>query len=179
VFFPSKKRKTVGRSFRIDEAMLDVLNEEAEREGISVNSLLNRLLRQYSFIRFMLRFGAITLTRKGFSAIIESCPEEKVRENARYAGSTIVEDLFRTMGAPSSYSFLVYLIEKLLSGFAGWFECDHHVKPDREIFHLRHDLGTNWSIYIAELASEIFESTLNKEVKTEVIGNSVTMTIPK
>jgi hypothetical protein len=175
----NKKRKTVGRSFRIDEAMLAVLNEEAERQGISVNSLLNRLLQQYSFIRFMLRYGAITLTRKGFSAIIGSCPEEKVRENARYAGSTIVEDLSRTMGAPTSYSFLVYLIEKLLSGFAGWFECDHHVKSDTEIFHLRHDLGTNWSIYLAEIASEIFKSTLNKEIKTEILGNSVTLTIPK
>jgi hypothetical protein len=177
--FLNKKRKTVGRSFRIDEAMLEVLNDEAERQGISVNSLLNRLLQQYSFIRHMLRYGAITLTRKGFSAILESCPEDKIRENARHAGSIIVKDLSRTMGAPTSYSFLVYLIEKLISGFAGWFECDHHIKRDKEIFHLRHDLGPNWSIYLAEIASEIFKSTLDKEVKTEIIGDSVTIIIDK
>ena len=127
----------------------------------------------------MLRYGAITLTRKGFAAILESCPEEKIRENARHAGSTIVEDLSRTMGAPTTYGFLVYLIEKLISGFAGWFECDHHIKRDREIFHLRHDLGYNWSIYLAEISYEIFKSTLNKDVKTEIIGDSVTITINK
>jgi len=105
VSFLNRKRRTVGRSFRIDEEWLRVLNEEAERQGISVNSLLNRLLEQYSFIRYMLRYGAITLTRKGFSAILESCPEDKIRENARNAGSTIAKDLLRTMGAPINYSF--------------------------------------------------------------------------
>jgi len=77
----NKKRKTVGRSFRIDEEWLRVLNEEAERQGVSVNSLLNRLLQQYAYIRYMLRYGAITLTRKGFASLIECIPEDKVREN--------------------------------------------------------------------------------------------------
>ena len=175
----NKKGKTVGRSFRIAEEMLEVLNEEAERQGISVNSLMNRLLQQYAFLRYMLRYGAITLTRKGFAAILESCPEESIRENGRNAGSTIAEDLSRTMGAPTTYSFLVFLIEKLVSGFAGWFECDHHIKRDKEIFHLRHDLGTNWSIYLAEISAEIFRSSLNKEIKTEILGDSVTLTIDK
>jgi len=77
----NKKRKTVGRSFRIDEEWLRVLNEEAERQGVSVNSLLNRLLQQYAYIRYMLRYGAITLNRKGFASLIECIPEDKVREN--------------------------------------------------------------------------------------------------
>jgi len=173
----NRKRKTVGRSFRIAEEWLEVLNVEAERQGISVNSLLNRLLQQYSFLRYMLRYGAITLTRKGFSAILESCPEESLRENARNAGSTIVRDILLTMGAQSNYGFLVSLIEKLLSEFAGWFECDHHIRRDKEIFHLRHDLGTKWSIYLAEAASEMFKSVLNTEVETEISDSSVTITI--
>ena len=61
---PNKKRKTVGRSFRIDEEWLDVLKEESEKQGVSVNSILNRLLQQYAYLRYMLRYGAITLTLK-------------------------------------------------------------------------------------------------------------------
>jgi hypothetical protein len=177
--FLNKKGKTVGRSFRIDEEWLNVLSEEAERQGISVNSLMNRLLQQYSFIRYMLRYGAITLTRKGFSAIVESCPKDMIKENARNAGSTIAKDLLRTMGAPTNYRFLVFLITNLLSEFAGWFECDHHIRGNKEILHLRHDLGPNWSIYLDEAASEMFKSTANKKVKTEILGNSVTITIDR
>ena len=40
LFLPNKKRKTVGRSFRIDEEWLDVLKEESEKQGVSVNSIL-------------------------------------------------------------------------------------------------------------------------------------------
>ena len=37
-----KKRRTMGRSFRIDEEWFKVLQKEAEREGITVNSLMNK-----------------------------------------------------------------------------------------------------------------------------------------
>ena len=174
-----EKRKTVGRSFRIDEEWIKVLNEEAEKQGISANSLLNRLLQQYAYLRYMLRYGAITVTRKGFFAILESCPEDKVRENGRNAGSTITRDILLTMGVAPDYNFVILLVKKILSEFAGWFECDHHIKRDKEILHFRHDLGIKWSIYVEAAASETFNSILGKKVTTEISDSSVTITIPK
>jgi hypothetical protein len=106
--FTKKKRKTVGRSFRISQEWLDVLNEEAERQGLSVNSVMNRLLKQYAYIRYMLRYGAITLTRKGFASLLECCPDDKIRENGRNAGSKITKDLLLTMGVPPTYEFTVF-----------------------------------------------------------------------
>jgi len=173
----NRKRKTVGRSFRIDEEWLNVLTEEAEKQGVSVNSLLNRLLQQYAYLRYMLRYGAITLTRKGFSSLLECCPEDKVREKGRKAGSTITRDMLLTMGAAHDYSFVILLVKKILSEFAGWFECDHHVKRDKEILHFRHDLGIKWSIYVEAAASETFHSVLGKKVTTEISDSSVTITI--
>jgi len=175
----NRKRKTVGRSFRIDEEWLNVLTEEAEKQGVSVNSLLNRLLQQYAYLRYMLRYGAITLTSKGFYAILECCPENKIRENGRNAGSTITRDMLLTMGVTPDYSFVILLIKKILSEFAGWFKCDHHVKRDKEILHFRHDLGIKWSIYVEAAASETFNSILGKKVTTEISDSSVTITIPK
>jgi len=172
-----EKRKTVGRSFRIDEEWIKVLNEEAEKQGISANSLLNRLLQQYAYLRYMLRYGAITVTRKGFSGILECCPEDKLRENGRNAGSTITRDILLTMGVAPDYSFVILLVKKILSEFAGWFECDHHIKRDKEILHFRHDLGIKWSIYVEAAASETFNSILGKKVTTEISDSSVTITI--
>jgi hypothetical protein len=175
----NEKRKTVGRSFRIDEEWLNVLNAEAKKQGISVNSLMNWILQKYAHIRYMLRYGAITLTRKGFLGILESCPEDKVKENGRNAGSTLVRDLLLTMGVTPSYNFVILLVKKILSEFAGWFECDHHIKRDKEILHLRHDLGIKWSIYLSGVATGTFNSILNKEVAIEYSDSSVTITIPK
>jgi hypothetical protein len=175
----NKKRKTIGRSFRIDEEWLHVLQEEAERQGVSVNSLLNRLLQQYAYIRFMLRYGAITITRKGFASLMECVPEDKIRENGRNAGANITKDMLLTMGVTPNYSFVLLLIKKILAEFAGWFECDHHIRQDKEILHLRHDLGMNWSIYLSAVSAATFNSLLNQEVAIEHTDSSVTITIPK
>lgn len=175
----NRKKKTVGRSFRIDEEWLMVLNEEAKRQGVSVNSFLNRLLQQYAHLRYMLRYGAITLTRKGFVTILECCPDEKLLENGKNAGTDTLKDIFRTMGVTPNYSFLISLIKRLLSDFAGWFECDFHTKPDKDILHLRHQLGKKWSIYLSGVATGTFETLLNKEVEIETSDSSVTITIDK
>ena len=84
-----------------------------------------------------------------------------------------------TMGVSPTYDFTVFLVTKLLSEFAGWFECDHHIRRDKEILHLRHNLGIKWSIYIEGAASETFNSILDKEVTTEISDSSVTITIHK
>lgn len=99
------KRKTVGRSFRVDEEWLNVLTEEAEKQGVSVNSLLNKLLQQYAYLRYMMRYGAITLTYKGFAGILECCPEDKIHENGVNSGAAIVRDLLLTMGVTPSLRF--------------------------------------------------------------------------
>ena len=177
--FTSKKRKTVGRSFRIAQEWLDVLNQEAEKQGVSVNCVLNRLLQKYAYLRYMLRYGAITLTRKGFSGILDCCPEDKIRENGLNAGSKLTKDLLLTMGVPPTYDFTVFLVKTLLSEFAGWFECDHHIKRDKEVLHLRHDLGLKWSVYLSGVASGTFNSLLGKEIEIEYSDSSVTITIDR
>jgi len=173
------KRKTVGRSFRIDEQWLAVLNEEAQKQGVSVNSLLNKLLQQYAYLRYMLRYGAITLTRQGFIGILQCCPDEKIKENGKNAGSKIVKDLLRTMGVPPTYGIVLCIVKKLLSEFAGWFECDHHIRPDKEILHFRHDLGPKWSLYLSAITEGTFNSLLDTKVEIETSNNSVTVTIKK
>ena len=163
----------------MDQEWLDVLAEESEKQGISVNAILNRLLQQYAYLRFMLRFGAITLTRKGFVGILECCPDDKITENGLNAGSAIVKDLLLTMGVTPTYPFVLCLVKKLLAEFSGWFECDHHIKEDKEILHLRHELGMKWILYLSGVATVTFNSILDTQVQIEHTDSSVTITIPK
>jgi hypothetical protein len=175
----NRKRKTVGRSFRVDKEWLAVLTEEAEKQGVSVNSLLNRLLQQYAYLRYMMRYGAVTLTRKGLFNLLECCPDDQVKEKGILAGAETTKDLLLTMGVTANYSFVVALVKKLLSEFAGWFECDHHIKPDKEVLHLRHELGHKWSIYLTGVAEGTFNSILKKGMSIEYSDSSVTVTIDK
>lgn len=95
-----KKSRTIGRSFRINERCLNVLNEESKKEGISTNALLNNVLQDYSiFHRHFKRYGGIILTQKTFSAIMEACPKEDLREIAKKGGSMNAKDFFSVINA--------------------------------------------------------------------------------
>ena len=43
----NQENRTIGRSFRIKERCLDVLKEEASKQGISINALTNKILQDY------------------------------------------------------------------------------------------------------------------------------------
>jgi len=170
--------KTVGHSFRINEEYLAVLQEEAEKQTISVNALMNKILQQYTvFGRFTERFGMITVGNHMFADILECCPEEDLVRIGKTVGASNAKDFFRTMGVTLDFKTMIYIITKVFCGPAGWAKCDHYVASGKEILHFRHNLGANWSKFIAATVSSLFESFLDKKVIIELLRNAVTLTI--
>jgi hypothetical protein len=170
-----RKKKTKGCSFRIYEEWVKILNEEADKQGISVNSLMNKILRQYSVqIRHLDRFGAVILSRSMFSKILDWCTDDKLKEIAKVVGSIETKDALRTLGTPPTYDKIMNHL-KLVGRFGGWFDFNQHPTKNGEYIHLRHELGKKWSVFLAETVSTIFKSLCNKEVKTETFDNCITI----
>ncbi|UCC57654.1 MAG: hypothetical protein JSW14_04535 [Candidatus Bathyarchaeum sp.] len=156
------------------------MKEEAEREGISANALVNKILKDYAQVyRFSKRFGIVYLSYPTLSAFVNCCPKDRVIEIAEFSASTLVKDGMRTMGLSMNYDSVAYFIKNIFGGLAGWFSCDHHIMGNKEVFHLRHGLGNKWSIFIAEVTSTMFKYLLNKKVETEILESSVTITIER
>jgi len=173
------KKKTRGCSFRIAEELLKILHEEADRQGISVNSLMNKILQQYSVqSRHLERFGAVSITRTLFSKIVACCTEDELEEIAKFAGSIGIKDVLLTLGTPLTHDKVMDHL-KIVGTFGGWFDFNQHPKKIGEYIHLRHKLGKKWSIFLAKTVSTIFKSILHKEVKTETFDNYVTIESPK
>lgn len=172
------KNRTVGRSFRINEQYIYALNEEAKREGVTLNAFVNKVLKEYAeYQRYFKRFGGVSIFQKSFSRIIEACPKEALREIARDAGEAIALDVFRAWGLELTYENAVHFLFFVLAEQANWFTYEHHVTKGKEIFHLRHNMCENWSIYTAEVLSTVFRVHFNKKVELESLSGSVTLKI--
>ena len=53
------------RSFRVDSEISKILDEEAERMGISVNGLVNMILKRYAeFTRFLSKIDLVVINRE-------------------------------------------------------------------------------------------------------------------
>ncbi|MCW4015127.1 MAG: hypothetical protein NWF06_02040 [Candidatus Bathyarchaeota archaeon] len=175
---PHRKNKTRGCSFRINEEWLNVLTEEADKQAISVNSLMNKILRQYSFqYRHMKRFGSVVLSRTLLTKIIDCCTESEIKEIAQFTGSIETKDALRTLGIHSTYDKVLEHL-KSVGIFGGWFDFTQHTKDAGEYLHLRHEFGKKWSKFLAETISTVFKSILNTEIKIEVFDNYVTIQLP-
>ncbi len=173
------KNRTVGRSFRINELWLNTLNEEAERQHTTPNALINGILRDYClFYRFLKRLDGIVLTQRTMSCYAEACPKDKLEEIAKNAGSNIALDLFRSMGLRFNNEDAIFFITTILGEYANWFKCEHFIFKNKEVFHLRHNLGENWSFYTSEVVSALLEACCNRKVKSEIIDGAVTLEVP-
>lgn len=174
----NKKSQTIGRSFRIREQCLNTLSTEAKREGISVNALLNQILEGYcTYHRHFSRYGGISLTKSLFKLLLESCPKTALKEMGQQAGSEIVIDLFRTFGLEFTYDNVIFFLAIILSKYGNWFKYEHHLRNKTEIFYIRHRLGRNGSIFLAEFLSTIFNS-LNRKMKIDVSGETLYLETP-
>jgi hypothetical protein len=174
-----EKNRTVGRSFRIEERWLNTLNDEAKNEGISPNALLNKILQDYClFYRYLKRFPTVIVTQKSFSGLLKSCPKDDVLRCAKKAGSINAQDILHTLGFNLNHESVIYLLRDIYGRYGNWYTYNHHFRNGKEIFHLRHDLGENWSLFVSEVVSTLFECGLNQKVKKEFLESSVTIDVP-
>jgi len=98
-------------------------------------------------------------------------------ELAKLSGSTGAKDALRTMGISPTYDNLMMFIKNKISEGENLFDYNHHHRDKKDVIHLRHGLGLKWSIFIATQTATMFESILNKQVKSEVFENSATIEV--
>jgi hypothetical protein len=164
---------TVSRSFRIGEEWEKILQEDAEAQGTSVNALLNNILKRYSVLRVSSEYHAISLPSEMFMSLILKGSDLETAEIGKNYGDS-ARELFLRWGFPLDYSSVVWVIEYLFQEIFQWYICAHHTQGDQDVFHLSHGYGQNWSVYLSNFFSSLFDIILNIKIDVEVSDSSAT-----
>lgn len=174
------RRKTITRTFRISSEWDDVLKEESARQGVSVNVLVNKILRRYSlFSRWIDRNSDIILPQRNLRGIINAAQTEKLAEIATNSGAPAVMDILNMMGCATSYDSFSHLLTQHYGGpnFARWFHCFHNTQGTKDVFHLQHDLGRGWSVYLDNYFTAFLKSLEKVDAETKVYDYAVTLKV--
>lgn len=176
-----KGRKTITRSFRISKEWERVLEEKAENQGLSVNVLMNRILRRYAlFGRWTDHTRAhdsTTLTQRALGEILKAASEPNLAAAGAESGYLDIVDVLDVMGLSRNYDSFVHLMEEHFSEFARWFRCFRHSQGREDLFHLQHNLGRRWSIYLEKYFSAYLKSLDTIEFGTEIFDNVVNLKV--
>jgi len=177
-----KRKKTITRTFRIRQEWDSVLQEEAARQGVSVNVLLNKILRKYSlYSRWTERNDDISLPQRTLRAILNTVQVESLAEAGTRSGALDAINIVNAMGLAMDYDSFVYLITEHLGGpqFARWFHCFHHTQGNKDIFHLQHDFGHGWSVFLESYILSFLRSMIDTDATTRVYDYAVTLEVTR
>src|SRR5919204_3226191 len=88
-----KARTSITRSFRFETDVLRVLDEEAERMGISVNALVGIILRRYTeFTRYLSKIDMVVINRDILTSLLERMEEDEVYKLGIKLGESVLPD---------------------------------------------------------------------------------------
>lgn len=149
--------KTVTRSFRIDEAALAALEEEAARRNVSVNTFLNQQILSFAnFDRFFMRLGLVKLSANTLHRLLDASSDEKIVEAATVAAlDTPRPIILSKYGQVTLETTLEYI--KMLSEFANLFEYSLSSSPGGKVVTLYHRFGPKGSLFYTNYVKTLFE----------------------
>lgn len=179
---PSNKKKTITRTFRIRKEWDNVLQEEAARQGVSVNVLLNKVLRKFSlYQRWADRNNDINMPQQTLREMLKTVPAKDLAEAGNTSGTSDAINIVNSMGLAVDYDSFVYLMREHFGGphFARWFHCFYHNQGNTDVFHLQHDLGRGWSVYLEKYVLACLNYMTDTDAETRIYDYAVTFKITR
>ena len=181
---PHKKSRSI--TFRLDSHIVDELQRDANQNEISLNVLINKILRMYvEWGRYELKLGMMPVPQNFFSSLIQETirlaesneisidpyKEKLIKYSADVAFYNIKESVILMRKKFDLWSVLSVLQEYMkVSGITA----DHRIEAGKKhIFVIQHELGEYWSLFAKELLNLIFYTLANVRAEIQITQKSI------
>lgn len=181
---PHKKSRSI--TFRLDSHIVDELQRDANQNEISLNVLVNQILRMYvEWGRYEHKLGMMPVPKNFISSLIQETirltesngisvdpyKEQLIKYSAEIAFYNIKESVILMKKKFDLWSVLSVLQEYMkVSGITA----DHRIEAGKKhIFVIQHELGQYWSLFAKELLNLIFYSLANVRAEIQTTQKSI------
>jgi hypothetical protein len=160
----SSKSETL--TFRIDRDNVKKLRSEAETQGISLNSLINQILKSFlEWHIFEPKVGMVPLSKPVVEELFTKMSKEQIIDIATRVGKNEVENaaMFMKGGKMDLDSFLSWFETRMKNSSIQM----SHVFDEKDRTYnyiIKHDICENWSLYFKEIVLYIFNELFGKRV---------------
>lgn len=145
-----KHPDTMRFTLRLKPETLATIIKDAEERSISANRVLNEILdNYYRWTKYAGQAGFISVRRIFVSKLLEDRSDEEILDIAKYVSAKTAKNV--TLFMKTEYS-----LESVLSVTDAWLKIiglpyTHDVNGLHHTYLIRHDMGANWSKYLANL----------------------------
>ena len=176
----STRRKSESVTFRIESKALEKLRREAEQKDISVNTLVNKLIKDHvHWHSTAAKAGFISVRRPFVSKIIKYLPEQEIISLAEYVAKTANKDSLLLMRKEYSTKSALDLLEFWIKISDYPYRHDEtNNDPNKQSYVIQHDMGMKVSIYLASLYQFLFDELgQNNRIEFDKTENTLTFSI--
>lgn len=166
-------------TLRFDKTTMNELRNEAEQKIVSVNALLNQIVKSYTnWHKPAKSAGLIYTNRFLYKDIVEHIPDDKIKTIANnYANHFFMDTIEMFEEVPSVSFYIDYLLMWLeISGFNYRI---NQKNSDYWSIKIQLDLGQRFSEFIAAKIQNILEVLNQPEAKVEATDHLVIVRISK
>ncbi len=170
------KKAATTMTFRIDKDIIRLIKEKAEQDGITLNTLVNRILKRYSEWDMYIenRAGIIPLTRPVAFELFKRLSKEEVINLALEVGIKAVYDITLFMrGGINRDSFIDWFLSRMRNSSAS--VVSKNVSSGLKAYVVKHDMGENWSLYHKTIMEAIFSDILREPIQVNMTESTLTL----
>jgi hypothetical protein len=162
------------RSFRIDKSFAEILHHEADRMGISVNAMMNSILKQYTeFTRFQSKLDMIVINRSIFKNVLKHLDEHQSYDLGLEMGKELPNDFILFWKKNISIDSVIEYIEKILCIYGRLGTYDEMFDMNNRIFVIRHRLGVNGSKFLMGYLKSLLSNMLQLDTEIQITDYSI------
>jgi len=163
--------KTALRTFRLSWDLLVSLEEEARKQGITLNALLSSILTEHLEQKESKKLGLVVVPKPVFVSLLECADENALQDSLRKNAQSIWKSMMEYLFQDTSLSSAIRLTDLLIRKSSG---VEMNVKIDGRLYSITflHDYGLKYSQMLKYLVMEIL-SEYKVQPKADVLANSV------
>lgn len=173
------KESTEAATFRFDRAILEQLKLEARHKQISLNTLLNQIVRAHlEWHSNAARAGFVPVRKTVITKLFDSLTPEQIDVLARNGARGLADETLLIMSKKRSGASILEVTERWIR-VAG-FSYHHEVGPDdnnNHMYVIQHNMGRNWSYYLARLFEEATSEFVAARPDVEATENALYITV--
>jgi hypothetical protein len=168
-----RRKRTATMTFRVDEHILNMLKKESERRDISLNTVVNHILKQYvEWDMNATKAGMVPMAKPVVSALFDKMTPQETIELASKVGQSATHDIALFMKSKMD-----------LQSFLSWFETrmknssiefSHRLVNSTHTYVMKHELGYNWSLYQKTLLQLMFSQIFGKQIDISIYDTTLT-----
>jgi hypothetical protein len=175
---PRVKTETV--SFRLPSDLRLILEDEARKTGVALNTLVTQIFARYaSWGQFAGRLKLLPVNKDLLREIFQSMQKEKIVEIAKRLGETTGREEILFLFQQISPRTVLEYMDLWTSHFDA---CKHHQDGKTHIYTVHHDVNLNFSIFTKEYVSSLIQNTIPGPIRFEAMSpNALTFSfeLPK